>query len=177
MHSAAVWDGKRLYAGHIPRASVEHLLTKSAIGSGFSVLATRQLLQLRGIARAMQLDCRKGGIDLRQILGGQLDGGGLNVLVQALEPACSGNGNYPGLLRQEPCQSQLAGCHLPSAGEPPQQLNQIPIGPPRVRGKAGREVAVIIALKGRVLIDRPGEKPTAQWAEGNKTDAELLESG
>src|ERR1700723_4599389 len=44
-------------------------------------------------------------------------------------------------------------------------------------GEAWREMAEIIFLEFRVVVDLSGEEAPAEWAEGNEADAEFFERG
>src|SRR5882724_10323788 len=126
---------------------------------------TRHPLEFCDIPRPVHRELRSGMIDLAQVFGCQLQADRSDVLIQALELARAGNRDYPRLFRKQPCKSYLAGGHLPSARELAEQLNHGSIGSARFRGEARDNVAGVIPVECRVLVDLAGEKPIAQGAE------------
>src|SRR5262249_30645299 len=122
------------------------------------------------VAPSVDREPCQGTIDFQQVCGCQVYIDRCDVLIQALEPASAGNRHYPGLSRHEPGEGQLSGCDLPSAREPAQLLNQGSIGTARNRRETRHEVAVVVPVKPRMLIDLPGEKTSAQGTEGNEPD-------
>ena len=53
-------------------------------------------LEVLGAAGHVYLDLHRGGLDLGEVAGGELDAGGADVLLQPSEPAGAGDGDDPG---------------------------------------------------------------------------------
>ena len=71
--------------------------------------ATGWSLEVFGIAGSLDGDLGGGVLDLAEIVGGECDVGGADVLLQALKPPGAGDRHDPGLLGEQPGEGDLGG--------------------------------------------------------------------
>ena len=123
----------------------------------------------------MHRDLRSGPFNLTEIVGGQLDGNGSDVLLQAVPLRGSWDWNNPWLLRKEPRERDLGRCRPPPLRGPGKEINQGLIGLSILRRKARDDVAEVRAVERRILVDLPREEAFPERAEWHEADSEFLE--
>src|SRR5215467_572673 len=99
----------------------------------------------------------------------KFEGGGSDVFFQAMELGCAGNGNDPGLLRQQPGESDLRGSRLLLLSDGADQIDNRLIRFSVLRREARNDVAEIAFVELGVFADFAGEEAFAQRTEGNES--------
>src|SRR5579872_5171454 len=94
-----------------------------------------------------------------------------------MQLGCAWNGNDPGLLREQPCQSDLGRRCLLLLRESANHVHDSLIGIPILGRKTRNDIAEISLVELRVFADRPGEKAFSERTEGDEADAEFLKNG
>src|SRR2546425_9977413 len=135
---------------------------------------TRPSLQRFRITCSLHIDLRRVQIDLTQIVGGELNCNCVDVLLQAMQFRCAGDGNNPGLLGQQPCKRNLSRRRVPPFCDLAQQINQGLVGLASLRCKAWNDIAEIRLVEGCVLVDLSCEEALPQRTEWNEADAQFL---
>src|SRR5580765_5148850 len=87
----------------------------------------------------------------------------------------AGDGNNPGLLREQPSQRNLGGGHLFLFRKSRKQINEGLICFSIFRAKARDIVAEIGAVELRILVDCAREEALAQGTEGNESNSEFFQ--
>src|SRR6266508_1049620 len=132
-------------------------------------------LQRFGVARALDRDVRRGGCDVAEVVGRQLDRDGADVLIESCELRGPGNRRDPWLLGEQPCERDLRRRRPLFVRDLPQDIHDRLICLARFRREAQHEIAEIGAHERRLLVDRARQEAFAEWTEGHEADAELLE--
>jgi hypothetical protein len=95
------------------------------------MLEVRHLLGGLAVAAALHLDLRGRLVELAEFGGRQLDFGGAEILLESVRLAGAGNGDDPGLLRQQPGQGDLSRCRTLAIGDARQQVDDSLVVLPR----------------------------------------------
>src|SRR5438552_7950383 len=136
---------------------------------------TGPFLQLLGVPRPLDRDVRGGALDLAEIVRGQPDCRGADVLFQARQFGRARDWYDPRLSGQEPRERDLRRCRLLPIRNVPQDMHDGLIRLPRLRREARNDVAEIRVHKRRFLVDRARQEALAEGTEWHKPDAELLQ--
>src|SRR6185369_15990632 len=132
------------------------------------------LLQFLGVAGALYLDLRGRLVDGAKVLGRELEARRAEVLLEPVEPGRPGDRHDPGLLREEPRERDLRGSRLLPRRDLAEERHQRLVRLARLRREARHDVAEVVLLERRLLVDLPGEEPLAERAERDEPDPELL---
>src|SRR5215207_2885827 len=137
--------------------------------------AAGQPLQMLWVSGTFHLDLCGGALDLAEIVRGELEFGGTDVLVEALQLPGAGNRDYPGLLSEQPGQRDLSRRGVLACCNLAKQFHQGLVRSASFRSESRDGGADVGTVEGRALIHLPGEEAFPQRAERHKADAELLE--
>ena len=128
---------------------------------------------MRWIPVALDLHAAGGPVEVGQVLRGELEVRGPEVLVQALEAPGSGDGGDPGPLREQPGQRDLAGGGLLALGKGSDEVDE---GEVRLQGLAfesgqgGADVALTELGGGGDLTGQeatPERTTSASWSNSS----------
>ena len=116
-------------------------------------------------------------MDVVEIVGGELDGGGAEVFFVAVELGGAGDGDDPGFLGEKPGEGDLGGGGLEAGGDLGEEVDEGLVGFAVFFGESWGDVAEIGFVEGGVGVDGAGEEAFAEGAEGDEADAEFFEGG
>ena len=140
------------------------MLGERAAGEPFEELGVPGALDVDGVGH-------RG--DLGEVLGAELEVGGAEVLLEAVQLARPGDRSDPRLLGQQPGERDLGGRGSVALGHVLEPVEQPLVGLPRVLGEPrDRGPDVALGERGR-RVDSPGEEPFAQRAVGDEPDPQL----
>ena len=142
--------------------------------------AVDHLLHRWAVALADDLDAGGGVVELRQLIGGQVEVGGGEVLLEAMELGGAGDRHVRRVLGEDPGERHLGGRRAVLVGVAADEVDERLVGPPVLLGEAGEHVRVgagVAVAEGRVGRDGAGEEALAERAERDEADAELGERG
>src|SRR5262245_27067556 len=134
-----------------------------------------QLLQVFRVAGPMDLDPGRRAIDFQQVVAGELNGGGAEILVKAIALRRSRNRHDPGLLRQQPGQRQLRRRRLFAFGERLQPADKGEVRLPVLLREPRDGAADVVWSERRLLVDGAGQKPSAERAEWHEANPQFRE--
>src|SRR5204863_1414500 len=97
------------------------------------------------------------------------------VLLEPMTLGRSRDRDDPRLLRQQPRERDLCGRRLLPFGERGQPLDEREIRFPVLRGEARDDIAKVVAVERRRLVNLPRQKALTERAERDEPDAQLLE--
>ena len=137
-------------------------------------LAVNVLLQMSRVTITYDLDLLQSRSNGREVIVVQNEAGCSDVLFQSIQLGRTRYGHYPGLLRQQPSQSNLGSCCAFTLGDLTQQLYQLRIGLAVLFGKARHYVAKVVVRELGVSINGSAQEAFAQRTEGNETDSEFF---
>src|SRR5208282_5232948 len=107
-------------------------------------------------------------------LGRQFYGSPADVFLKTMELRGTGYRNDPGLLGEEPGDCDLGGGCVFRGCDLAEQIDQGLVRLAGLRREAGNDVAEVVAVERRVLVDGASEETLSQRAERHEPDAELL---
>jgi hypothetical protein len=152
--------------------TVGALLSSSRVSS-----AVDHLRHGLGVAVADDGDGGRSGVDLGQVVSGELHVGGAEVLLEPLDPPGAGNRHDPRLLGEQPGERDLGPGAVLGGGDAGEQVDDCLVGGPRL-SREPRQVGADVALaEGRGGVDAAGEEAAAERAERDQADAESFEGG
>lgn len=117
------------------------------------------------IPRSLYGDAGSRALDIPEVVRGQFNFNRTEVLLQARQLGRTGYGCDPGLLGEQPGQGQLGGRSVLSGGQFSQHIHQGLVRLPFLGCEPGYDVAEIVTVELRLVVDLPGEKSLAQRAE------------
>src|SRR5439155_12622063 len=120
-------------------------------------------------------DLRRGSFELPEIFGRKFDGDGSHVFFQSMKLGGAGDRDDPGLLREQPCQRDLSGRRLFLLRELANHVNYGLVRLAVFRREARNDVAEVVLVELRVVVDLAGEESFPQWTEWNESDAKFLQ--
>src|SRR5208337_1234817 len=98
-----------------------------------------------------------------------------DVLLETLEFRRARDRNDPRSLREEPGKGDLSRCGLLLSCESAKHIDQSLIRFSILWREAGNDVAEVVLVELRLLVDRTGQEAFAERAKGNESDAEFFE--
>src|SRR5262245_57144421 len=122
----------------------------------------------------MHLDLCSGGMDRTELVGGEFDGRGADVLLQAMELARAGDRHNPRLLRQHPGQRDLRWRRMLLSSDLGEQVGDRLVGFERIRCKAREPASNVGATKAHVGVNLPGQEALPERAPRNEADPKLF---
>src|SRR4051794_23573978 len=141
------------------------LRAASAAGGGQKVL---------GVAFALDLNLGRRALDLGEVIGGQLDVGRAQGLLQAGGLRGPRGWDDPRLLREEPRESDLRRGGVLLACNAHQQIHQGLVLLHRLWRKARQNGPEVAFAELGVLVHRAGQEALAERTVGHKANAEFL---
>ena len=139
-------------------------------------LSSDQLLVELRVPCAGERDLCGGIFEGIEVAWTQLNLHSMDVFSKPVEFGSAWNGDDPGLLRQEPGQSQLAGGGPFLLSKASDQIDKCLVGFPVLLGEARNGVAEVCAVELCFFGDGAGEEALAQRTEGNEADSEFSSS-
>src|SRR6476646_1541990 len=94
-----------------------------------------------------------------------------------MQLGCTWDRRDPRLLGEQPCNGDLRPGRGLRVSDLAQQRDQCQIGLPCYRLKARKDVANIVALELRVLVDGAGQEALTEWAERHEADPQFFQRG
>src|SRR5919107_2521177 len=128
-------------------------------------------------AVAVDRDVRQLGLDRGELLLGQLDVGGAEVLLDPFRPERSRDGHDEVLLVQHPRQGDLRGGGTLLPREAGEQVQEGLVRPDVVLVEAGDDPPHVVAAVGVAGTGFAGQEAARKRAERDEADAELLTGG
>ena len=125
----------------------------------------------------MDGDAGERGLDVLQVVGGEGEGGGAEVFVEAVQLRGAGDGDDPRLLREEPGEGDLGGGGAEAGGDLCDEGDEGLVGLAVFFGETGEGVAEVVLFEAGGGGDGAGEKAAAKRAEGDEADAEFFQGG
>ncbi len=111
---------------------------------------------------------------MAEIVGCELNRSSSDVFFQPVQLGCAGDGNHPGLLRQNPGECDLRGCRLLLFCNFANQIHYSLVGFAVLRREARHDVAEIGLIELRLFGDLARKKTFSQETEWNESDAKFL---
>src|SRR6266481_851303 len=138
--------------------------------------ATDSLLQMFRVPSTLHLDPGKRGFDVAQIVGRQFHGSGSEIFFQAMDLRRARDRNDPGFLGKQPGECDLGARHVLLGRNFAEHVDEGLVRLASLRSKARDDVAKVLAVEARALVDRTREEALAERAERNEADPQFLKS-
>jgi hypothetical protein len=132
-------------------------------------------LRALAVARALDRDPRRGFVDFPHVVRGQHDVDGAEVFFETVQLRGAGNRHDPRLPREQPRERDLCRRGVLFSRDAFHEIDDVLIGFAVLRREPRHGVAKVGGVERRRLVDLPGEEAFAEGAEGDESDAELLE--
>src|SRR5271166_1666050 len=137
--------------------------------------APDKALQMLRIARPLHRDFGDGALDLMQILRGQLDCDGRDVLLEARKLRRAGNRRDPRLLGEKPSERDLRRSRLLAKRDLTETIDEGAVRLARLGREARHDVAEIVLVERRALVDGAREETFPERTERDKAYAKLFQ--
>src|ERR1700693_1608892 len=138
-------------------------------------LSIDQFLQFFRIPFPLHRDLRRCGLQLPEIVGRQLDRNRSDVLFEPVQLRRTRDGHERRLLRKQPSERDLRGRRFLLLRKFPQQVHQSLIRSSVLRREARYDIAEIVLVELRILVDLPSKEAFTKRTEGNESDPKFLE--